>query len=510
MVYQRGVMYNYGDYQDANAITRILMSFQMNYNAQKIRLYFSGETFYKNESVSFFDMRSISTQNWYLLLVNSEENLKWFPSQYFRYESTVGMKEISLARKIWSMDGTRQLVGILRIDIPEEDISHLLANANILNKGSTFMANSSGELICSTGEYPKMNPSHLYNKIPYTEILSPIYKKIHEGNEDFLASYISVKDTDWMLLTVVPYSEIHKAGRDARNFMMIVMLITCLVAYFFAYIISTSMTKRIHSLSKIMENAQKENYNVVITQKGNDEIGSLMQNLGKMISTISEYSKRQFEMGKELKSAELKALQSQINPHFLYNSLDVINWHASMNGITEIEDMVHALTRFYKLNLRKGEDIVTLENEIEHVKAFVEIQNIRLDNSILLVIHIEDAIRNFKVPKIILQPIVENCIIHGILERKPKTGTITIEGKIAEDIVLIEITDDGAGIPEEMLVLMNQAVFHSKTSGYGLKNIGERLHVFLGNKAQLTFFSKLYHGTTVRIELPIHQQNYCI
>ena len=147
-----------------------------------------------------------------------------------------------------------------------------------------------------------------------------------------------------------------------------------------------------------------------------------------------------------MKNAELKALQSQINPHFLYNTLDLINWMADSGLNTDIKKVVKALARFYKVSLSSGKDIISLREELKHVSFYVQIQNIRFENKIDFQIHVPGELLDNAIPKITLQPIVENAILHGILGRTGREGTITIQGKFVNDNIHLIIRDDGVGM----------------------------------------------------------------
>ncbi|MCL2879897.1 MAG: sensor histidine kinase, partial [Treponema sp.] len=193
-----------------------------------------------------------------------------------------------------------------------------------------------------------------------------------------------------------------------------------------------------------------------------------------------------------------KALQAQINPHFLYNTLDLINWMALRSGIPSISGLVQSLAMFYKLSLGSGNDMAPLREEIAHVKVYLEIQAVRFDNKIQYSFSIDDAITECPVPKIILQPLVENSIIHGILEKPDKTGTILVSGQRNNNNIILSVTDDGVGMDSGI----TETIVTKGTDRYGVFNIDQRIKLYYGDQYGLSYRSAPAQGTTATITLP--------
>lgn len=218
-----------------------------------------------------------------------------------------------------------------------------------------------------------------------------------------------------------------------------------------------------------------------------------------MINSVQELMEEQFRLGQEKKGAELKALQSQINPHFLYNTLDMVNWMAQKDEVDNIQRVIHALSDYYKLALNKGKDVVTVGDEVRLCSIYMDIQRNRYKDRIKLEISVEEAALSCMLPKITLQPLVENAIVHGIMETEERRGTIRITGRIEQDRLRIIVEDDGAG-------LSGREERHSgyQGSGYGVENISKRLCLFFGGEArEITFISAAGKGTSVIIDVPV-------
>ena len=221
-----------------------------------------------------------------------------------------------------------------------------------------------------------------------------------------------------------------------------------------------------------------------------------------MISKINILVEEKYKLGLEVKNLELKALQAQINPHFLYNSLEMINSTALLNNIPDIAAQVTALSRFYRLSLSQGKEIITIGEELEHIRIYIHIQNMRFQNRISYNIDVQEEVLKYKTLKIILQPIVENSIIHGIFEKDSKSGVISVSVDKMNDSIFINIEDDGIGIPEEKLKNLLNYSIPEEASGYGIKNIDQRIRLYYGQKYGLSFLSKPGAGTKATVHIP--------
>ena len=213
-------------------------------------------------------------------------------------------------------------------------------------------------------------------------------------------------------------------------------------------------------------------------------------------------------MGKEVKNAELKALQSQINPHFLYNTLDMIKWMCYAGRTADIERAVASMAKFYKITLSRGRNIVTVRDELEHSREYVNIQNMRFGDRITLKVAVPEELMDVPIPKITLQPLIENAILHGILETEDETGTVTISGTVEKDSMIITVTDDGVGMEEDQISrLFSASEAGGNGSSYGIRNIRQRIRLLYGNDSDILFTSRPGEGTEVKILLKQGKNN---
>jgi len=283
--------------------------------------------------------------------------------------------------------------------------------------------------------------------------------------------------------------------------MLLLMAIIGSLAYLLAYLFSNSITRRVNRLTLRMKNIRHGNIPSVMEEIGTDEISVLIQSYNFMIDEMKRFSELQYKLGQDVKNAELKALQAQINPHFLYNTLELINWIALKNSVPEIADIARNLARFYKLSLSKGNDKISIKDEISHVETYVNLQNFRFKNSITLELSIDECIKQYNIPKLILQPIVENSILHGILEKIDKSGTIHISGTLQGKYMLIIIEDNGVGMDQDSITRLLDANASKEIQGYGIANVNERIKLYYGNECGLTFQSIQGQGTSVTVKI---------
>ena len=288
--------------------------------------------------------------------------------------------------------------------------------------------------------------------------------------------------------------------------MFLIVVLVSLAAYLLAYLISQSTLKRIGQLAGTMQAVEKGNVAVRLESSGNDEIAQLMRGFNQMMDQVDALMEEREANGRQIKNLELKALQAQINPHFLYNSLDLINCTAISRNVPEISRMVNSLGQFYRLSLNRGREVVSLAEEIKHARLYVEIQNLRFEDKVFAEWDTDASAEGCQIIKIVLQPLIENAIVHGIFEKPSKSGCLKVTSRRSADGIRITVEDDGMGMDQDT-VLNN---FSSKaspahtvtSSGYGIRNVQERLRLAYGTPYGLTCVSRPGKGTVVTVYIP--------
>ncbi|HZK70546.1 MAG TPA: sensor histidine kinase, partial [Clostridia bacterium] len=325
-------------------------------------------------------------------------------------------------------------------------------------------------------------------------------------HENALIGYHVLENTNWCMVTIIPLGNIELESKHMKNLISIFVLVISACSYVIAYIISRSITKGISELANKMHDLHNGRLEPINISSRKDEIGMLIEDYNYMTVRMTELIKEQYRSGQMLKTSELKALQSQINPHFLYNTLDMINWFARSNKGEEITSVVESLSQFYKISLSGGKNIISIKDELEHVSNYFQIQNMRFNNNLKLNISIPEEMLDCGILKITLQPIVENAILHGILCKESKTGTVKISGYQIDGDIIIAIKDDGIGMSECSLnKIIRGEIISQKGSSFGLKNIHERIELHFGIGYGLSFKSNLGRGTTVEIRIAMEK-----
>ena len=368
---------------------------------------------------------------------------------------------------------------------------------------SYFLLNTEGEVMAgpSSKDYQKF--SSLFQVLDLTRPQS--VQRRFQGSTWYLDS-VPVNNTNLILVSIQEYDRMAAdiLFRNIHTMLLILLIILPFVAAT-SYFITRSLTRRLDTLKDHMLQASKGDFDMeILSVKNADEISLLNQHFNYMATKISLLLDEKLAIGKRLKEQELIALQAQINPHFLYNTLDLIKWKAVKHRDGEIKALVNSLSDYYRLALSKGKEYVSLHAELSQIEAYLYIQNQRFDGQISMSLRISDSCMNYLLPKLTLQPIVENAILHGILETEEQTGHICIECQTEGNRMLLSIQDDGVGMtPEKAASLFDHASWETVlSSGYGLYNIRERIRLTYGSQWDLTVGSSPGQGTCVTLILP--------
>ncbi|MEG0770183.1 MAG: sensor histidine kinase [Ruthenibacterium sp.] len=328
--------------------------------------------------------------------------------------------------------------------------------------------------------------------------------------EDIYIGYYDVADTDWRIVSILPADNLIRKGTLLVAEYAGFYLVFSLLALALALALSHSITKRITAVVQQMKTVETGTP-VPLPQAvaAHDEIGVLTDTYNSMANEINSLLDTQAQTSKALQLSEFKALQAQINPHFLYNSLDMINWLSLAGESQKVTQAIHALSRFYKLTLSKKDTLGTVDKELEHVSLYVQLQNMRFENRIHFLVDVPDELLYHQIPKLIFQPIVENSILHGILEKPEKEGSITLTAWRENDDIVFYVIDDGMGMTETV----SDKILRGEDTGAGQNNIGIynthcRLQLFYGPGYGLHYKSEPGKGTETEIRIPARELPY--
>ncbi len=269
--------------------------------------------------------------------------------------------------------------------------------------------------------------------------------------------------------------------------------------------LSASIVKPVKKLQGLMKHVEEGNLDIVYSHPGEDEIGQLAKSFNKMVAQIKNLINTVYIQQKNKREAELRALQTQIQPHFLYNTLDTIHWMALEHQATDITAMVEALTNIFRISISRGEELIPYSEEIKHIQSYLFIQKVRYEDKLQYEINFEEGLRKYSVLKLVIQPLVENAIYHGI-KKKKEIGKIAIEGKIINGNVELRVTDNGIGIEVKKMTKIADVLegrSRGEGIGYGMFNVNERIKLRFGNEYGVRIQSQYGRGTEVIVRHPL-------
>lgn len=487
---------------DMMTLNNFLFNMEYSQDIFRVVLYVPSWMTFSEQGVNYNNFDRYKTTAEYQKLLQCRNIALWLLPE--RIENPENPKRtdtvISMVREIKDINELGHIIGVVKISILESSVKDILVRTNAVKSGVAYLQNSEGDIIsCSDITMLKdIDPDNEINRLDFEKDYQ--WARVNIDSSNFIVNTRALDHTDWRLISIIPYSAIFKQSDEIKDIMFVLTFVLGVIAYALSYIISKSITKRILLLGEKIVNVQEGDLNVKMSVGNNDEIGKLIGVFNFMVERIKVLLEEQYTLGKNIKNAEFKALQAQINPHFLYNTLDVINWKAIDNNVPEIAEASQWLARFYKISLSEGRDIIPLEAEVEHLKTYVRLQNLRFENRIRLILDISEDIYEYNVLKLILQPLAENSIIHGILERRDQEdGIIKLTGRLKNGTIILAMRDNGVGMPEEQAKAILTGEHISR--GYGVQNIDKRIKLYYGQEFGLTYYSLPKKGTTVVIKL---------
>jgi two-component system sensor histidine kinase YesM len=471
---------------------------------KSVRLYMQDGPASFEETAEFKELTEAKQSDWYER-INEVGLLStvWIPSSFF--DPAKKRPYVSIVKRIPNMNSINKYIGIIKGDIPNIFFQQIIDQTTTTPNTTVVLYNSQKEIITSAGDVVLTNVSTLQNILDKNSVANDgSLLEISYADKKYLIGSYALEQADWILVMMIPITDILSSSSVYRYQIFFISLLV--IAYLIPalYITSHSITRRIRKLEHHMKKAITNNFQIAPLYNGSDEIGALTVSFDQLMEKIKLLMEKQYVDGYEIKNLELKVLQSLINPHFLYNTLDMIYWLAIKNNVPAISEAVNALGQFYKLSLGHGEDFVMLNNEVDHVRAYVNIQNMRFENRIKMKLDIDEELLSCQILKIILQPLVENSILHGIREREDESGTIYIRAHQKELKLIITVADNGIGMSEEKLQsLCNKP---NNNGSYGIRNINERIRLCYGEEYGLHFTSKPQKGTCVFIIIPFQKK----
>jgi two-component system sensor histidine kinase YesM len=407
---------------------------------------------------------------------------------------------------------------LLIINLDEKQMLSYMAGIRA-NKGNwTLILDKDGNRVVAGSE--KIVEKFLEDSNTISEIARSEKSRLKArfDEEEYLINYQSTLIAPWKIVNIKDVSALKYKLYSTKKYMYMVTAGSILICFIMVLLISSNITKPLGILKSKMKMITKRDFDVKFESLYNDEVGELgaafnfmtdeiKELISKLNNSISELKEEKDKLKSEQllkRKAELKALQSQINPHFLYNTLDSINWMANDIGASQISNITTSLSNLFRTALSKGHEIVTIKDEISNITSYLTIQKIRYAKKLDFNIEINKDILSLYTTKLILQPLIENAIYHGIKD-KDGSGFIEVNGQLKENSVEFTVIDDGLGINPMKLKLINKRLkdrFLGDTESYGIYNVNERIKLNFGDEYGLYFDSEYGNGTKVVVRIP--------
>ncbi|MEX2442160.1 MAG: sensor histidine kinase [Alkalispirochaeta sp.] len=388
---------------------------------------------------------------------------------------------------------------VLLVDLNFHVIEQLARSVQLGPRGYLFITDADGNIIY-----------HPQQQLIYSNLVTePIEAILADDGEEIVRMYDgdqrlysveTVARTGWRVVAVNSVEQLLAGQRQLRGYYLSWVALCLAIVMVLTVVLSRRISLPVMRLRRSMQAVEQGQFDIDLRVERRDEIGALSRDFAIMVATVRDLMERNEQEQEKKRRTEIKALQNQIAPHFLYNTLDSIVWMAEGERMNEVIDMTTNLARLLRLSIGSGDAMVPLSTELEHLRSYLTIQQMRYRDRLHFTIDTDPAVRSCRLPRLTLQPIVENAIYHGIKNRSGG-GTVAVAAWPEGDDVIVEVSDDGPGMEPSVLERLRRQEIEP-TGGVGLKNVHQRLALTFGDRYGLTFRSDAHAGTTVRITIP--------
>ena len=418
--------------------------------------------------------------DWYRSVTDSGE-MQWFVNK--NEEIVFGVSPMSMLKR-YGLDG------ILYIGV-EYDSMFETFKQTLQNNYGIVVFDEKGNAVYEKAFFDKKYREYELNAAQLLD-----QKKNQENEYTILSETSSV--TGWTACLYKPNSLIVWSATPITRIAIIAVFVMTLMSVIAMMILTSFVTKRIRRLRSGMKEVEQGNFEVNITSDSRDEIGDLVNGFDSMLLQLNTLIKEVYEGRIKEKEYEMRALQAQINPHFLYNTLSLINWKAIEADAEDISKITLALSTFYRTSLNKGKNVMSLSDELRNMRSYLDIQLMMHDYEFDVEFDVDESIGQYQSLNLMLQPLIENAIAHGIDVKTDGRGKLTITGKEDGDLIVLTVADNGVGMSDEQAA----RILTEESKGYGVRNVNERIKLYYGEQYSLQIESKIGQGTKASIRIP--------
>ena len=493
------------EYDDMNELYKTIESTRALQNLYQIRLFISDSFTHSRSNYITYPLSSVSDTDWYHQLVEQYQTQALLPPSIFQPPLSEPQEVLSVVTLIRSRKDITRILGVVSVDVLKSDLIDILQRNNYAEQSAAYLVDENLNIVCGANSTFPVSEADLAAQLQQMRDTFGASSGVSTAGNAVYGLSAPIFD-GWRIFTVASMGNLLSPVSDLRDQMILLTVIISIIAFCLSYLYARYSTRRIKTLAEQVRRVENGDLSVSCIVDSEDEIGELQNSFNFMVRRISLLVDERYNLGKNLKDMELRALQAQINPHFLYNTLDMIAWKAMASGNQETVDIVVKLARFYRLSLSNGSDFLPLSDEVEHVRLFVELTNLCRSRNVQLITEVAPNIADYPIMKLILQPIVENSLFHGLYELSDREGVIRLTAEQIGSYVQIQIADNGVGIEKsklaELLAKKERPVVNTKRGGYGIGNILERLRIYYDDRFTFQIESAILTGTTVTIRIP--------
>lgn len=435
--------------------------------------------------IRVYDLKRVKDEDWFSDIQNND--FAWVKERTIQTNKG-SLSVTSFARKLYNNSGI--YYGMLLLNVKSSEIQNLIRGET--EGRSRLLVDDGGRTIAAIGD-PNLQESELEKIRLIKEKSGSVHLKAKQQNESLLVW--SKSPSNWTLVEVTPWKSIVHGSIRLALILLTVGLSAIFIASFFTFFISRQFTNPIRLLVAFMNKLPDRGLVSDLPTDYSNEFGNLFNGYRKQMERIEELLTSLKAQHKRQREAEIKALQAMINPHFLYNTLDQLNWLAIDSGQTKISKILSLMGKMFRIGLSNGETLIPIADEMTHVECYLQIQQIRWGDRLAFTISVDETAKDLFIPRLTLQPFIENAIIHGFHGRKK--GEIRVNVQLLGQDIQFQVWDDGVGLRPDW-----DQPKARKTGGYGLRNVKERIEAYFGPPYGVHITSTESKGTEVTILLP--------
>lgn len=479
------------------ALQNLIKSYETNRNVLNVNLYMRAGPGFIGGNPDYRDMELLKQEPSFAKVVDRTARKTWVYGGALETIQPSSMESLVLLHEIRSLSNVGQVIGYVMIELDLTFVWNIVERLSV-PEGAYVLLTDNGKPLQrqrDPGRHQEAVRYYLQRSADRQEGISTFQL----SGASYYAVTNIVDEVHWELSLLM--TEEHMAANSAsvRQFIVVMSFCVTVLAISTALYVSGNITRRLKRLIGYIKKAEMGSFEVDPDVRGKDEYAILQLNFNQMSSTIKELIEQVYQAKLSKQDAEMKLLYAQINPHFVYNTLDIIHWHALRLKSREIAEVTESLATFLRLSLNGGREMISVSDELHEIESYMKIINYRYRAAIALIIDIPEKAKEQHIIKMVLQPLVENAIVHGIRSKPSKTGTIIIKARLEQKELIFQVIDDGVGMTRERMA----GLLESTSSGYGVRNVDQRIKVHYGEQYGLQYYSAPGIGCSVVVRMRV-------